>query len=137
MCFVYLNQFNDAEKYYSRCFFLKPDDIIFLNNLSNIYLKQKKFELALPLLKKSLEKNQDQIRVINLTVMCLIDLNKREEAEKFSNDKLKFFSDNRLLNKLHGRNLIYLNKHKQGLNFLKKGTGFLELEGKNIRILSY
>jgi hypothetical protein len=67
--------------------------------------------------------------------MCLIDLNKREEAEKFSHKKLKEFKDDVLLNKLHARNLMSLNKHKEGLDYMKKATGFIEFDGGNIDII--
>jgi hypothetical protein len=68
--------------------------------------------------------------------MCLTDLNKREDAVKFGNEKLKTFSDDSELNKLHGKNLMSLNKHKEGLKFLKKATGFIELEGTNTNIVT-
>ena len=67
--------------------------------------------------------------------MCLIDLNERKEAAKFCVEKLKAFPNDRILIKVHGRNLINLNKHKEGLAIMKKGSGFIELEGDKTNII--
>ena len=107
-----------------------------MNNLSNIYLKQKKFDQALPLLKKSLEINENQIKIVQFTAMCLIDLNERKEAEKFCIEKLKVFPNDLLLIKIHARNLINLNKHKEGLTVMKKGSGFIEFDGNKTDIVT-
>ena len=136
LCYEFSNQFEKAELSYDKCHSLKPDEVRFINNLATIYLKQSKFEQALPLLKKSLEISENQPIIVIYTLMCLVDLNKRKEAEKFGNEKLKTFSDDSELNKLHGKNLMSLNKHKEGLKFLKKATGFIELEGNNTNIVT-
>ena len=90
----------------------------------------------MPLLKKSLQINENQIKIIQFTAMCLIDLNERKEAEKFCNEKLKTFPNDRLLIKVHARNLINLNKHKEGLNIMKKGSGFIEFEDNKTDIVN-
>ena len=136
LCYEFSNQLDMAELNYNKCHSIKPGEIRFINNLAVIYLKQKKFQQALPLLKKSLEINENQQIIVYYTFMCLTDLNKREDAVKFGNEKLKTFSDDSELNKLHGKNLMSLNKHKEGLKFLKKATGFIELEGNNTNIVT-
>ena len=68
--------------------------------------------------------------------MCLIDLGKIKEGEEFSSEKLKEFPDDVLLNKLHAKNLMSLNKHEEGLRFMKKATGFIEFDGDNTKIIS-
>ena len=136
LCFENLNKLIDAEKFYSKCLSLKSDEITFMNNLSNVYLKQKKYDKALPLLKKSLQINGNQINIVQYTAMCLIDLNERKEAEKFCIEKLKVFSSDRLLAKIHARNLINLNKHREGLSAMKKGSGFIKLEGDKADIIT-
>ena len=57
------------------------------------------------------------------------------EKIKFSHKKLKEFKDDVLLNKLHARNLMSLNKHKEGLDYMKKATGFIEFDEGNIDII--
>ena len=68
--------------------------------------------------------------------MCLIDLDRKKDAEKFSSEKLKEFNDDILLNKLHARNLMSLSKHKEGLNYMEKATGFIEFDGDNTKIIT-
>ena len=136
LSYEFLNQLKEAENNYFKCYSLKPDEILFMNNLSTVYLKQRKFEKALPLLKKSIKIKEKQLIIIHHTVMCLIDLDKREEAEKFASEKLKSFPNDSELNKLHGRNLMNLNKHKQGLEFMKKSTGFIEFQGNELNIIT-
>ena len=135
LCYEFLNQFEKAELSYDKCNSLKPDEIRFINNLATIYLKQKKFQQALILLKKSLEINEKQSIIAIYTLMCLIDLNKREEAEIFGFEKLKIFSNDIELNKIHGKNLMNLGKHKEGLKYLKKASGFIELNENDTNII--
>ena len=107
-----------------------------MNNLSNIYMKQNNFNQALPLLEKSFEKNQNQIKIIHSIIMCLTSLKMKEKAEQFSSQVLEIFPNDRLINNLRGKNLIKLNKHQEGLNCLKKGTGFIEFNDKKVNIIS-
>ena len=136
LCYEFSNQFNEAEFYYNKCHSLKPNEIRFINNLSSIYLLQKKFDLALPLLEKSLKINKNQLVIVHYTIMCLIDLGKRKEAEEFSNEKLKEFPDDVELKKLHARNLMSLSKHKEGLEYMKEATGFIEFDENNTKIIT-
>ena len=50
-----LNNFFEAEKYYLQCFNFNQEEIVFINNLANIFLKQRKFDKAIELFKKSLK----------------------------------------------------------------------------------
>lgn len=54
--YEYLKNLKEAENNYKKCVLLKPNEIIFMNNLSNIYMKQNNFNQALPLLEKSFKK---------------------------------------------------------------------------------
>tara|TARA_B100001057_G_scaffold163525_1_gene164171 strand:+ start:1847 stop:2398 length:552 start_codon:yes stop_codon:yes gene_type:complete len=136
LCNQFLNRLDKAEFYYNKCHTLKPDELRFINNLSTVYLLQKKFNQALPLLEKSLKINKNQLVIVHHTMMCLIDLDRKKDAEKFSSEKLKEFNDDILLNKLHARNLMNLNKHKEGLNYMEKATGFIEFDGDNTKIIT-
>lgn len=134
--YEYLKNLKEAENNYKKCVSLKPNEIIFMNNLSNIYMKQNNFNQALPLLEKSFEKNQNQIKIIHSIIMCLTSLKMKEKAEQFSSQVLEIFPNDRLINNLRGKNLIKLNKHQEGLNCLKKGTGFIEFNDKKVNIIS-
>lgn len=136
LCYEFSNQFNEAEFYYKKCHTLKADEVRFINNLSTIYLLQKKFNQALPLLERSLKINKNQLVIVHHTMMCLIDLGKKKEAEEFSSEKLKDFPDDIVLNKLHARNLMSLSKHKEGLKYMKKATGFIEFDDDNTDIIT-
>jgi tetratricopeptide (TPR) repeat protein len=135
--YEYLKNLKEAENNYKKCVLLKPNEIIFMNNLSNIYMKQNNFNQALPLLEKSFKKNQNQIKIIHSIIMCLTSLEMREKAEQFSIQVLEIFPNDRLINNLRGKNLINLNKHQEGLNCLKKGTGFIEFNDKKINLTTH
>src|SRR6056300_1633650 len=45
-----LNNFFEAEKYYLQCFNINQEEIVFINNLANIFLKQRKLDKAIRLL---------------------------------------------------------------------------------------
>ena len=50
-------------------------------------------------------------------------------------DILKMFPNNSFLNTLMGNNLIVLGYPKEGLDFIKKGSGFIELNNDTVKII--
>ena len=75
-----LNNFFEAEKYYLQCFNFNQEEIVFINNLANIFLKQRKFDKAIELFKKSL-KIQPQ-KKINKNLKIFIQINIGNETQK-------------------------------------------------------
>ena len=130
-----LNEFEKSLKFYKKCSVIHPEEKLFINNLANIFYKMKDYKNAIKEIDKSLLIEDFQIKVIEIKASCLIRLNLRNDADLFFKKYLKKFSNNKFLNTLHGKNLINLNKHKLGLQFLKIGTGFVEFKDNKITLI--
>ena len=57
------------------------------------------------------------------------------EAKLFLHPYIIKYPNNNMLSALMGKILIALNEHQDGLEALKKGTGFIELEEDKVRIV--
>ena len=128
-------EFDDAIKNYLKCLTISPKEKMFINNLANVYFKKGELEKSLQQLKNSFLVDNSQLRVIEGITECLIKLNLRKKAEIFLNEIIKKFPENKILNIMHGENLIALNKHKLGLDFVRKGTGFIEFKDNKVNII--
>ena len=47
------------------------------------------------------------------------------------------FPKNRVLNNLLGQSLLALNFHKEGLSYIRKGAGFLQLDENGVNVLEW
>ena len=73
--------------------------------------------------------------MIEIKTKCLIKLNLINEAKLFLHPYIIKYPNNNMLSALMGKILIALNEHQDGLEALKKGTGFIELEEDKVRIV--
>ena len=73
--------------------------------------------------------------MIEKVISSLIEANLGERAELLLIDNLKIFPNNAYLNSMMGYYLLETNRHKEGLNFLKKGTGFIEFNNDTVKII--
>ncbi len=135
LCYEYLNQLEDSIKCYKKCSITIPKEKIFINNIANIYYKKKDYNNAIKELEKSLLIDDSQAEIIEKTANCLLKLNLKDKAHLFFKKYIKKIPKSTLLNTLYGKNLIALNKHKEGLEFLRKGTGFIEFNENKVNII--
>ena len=121
--------------YYKLCCDKAPKEKIFLNKLGNIYYKQKNYLKAIEIFEQSYNIDNRQEEMIERLASSLVAANFTKRAELFLIDTLKVFPNNTHLNSLMGYNLLSLNCHKEGLSFLKKGTGFIEFNNNSVKII--
>jgi len=133
--YEYLDQLDLSLKYYKKCSTMISGNKIFVNNVANIYYKKKNYNNAIKELEKSLLIDDNQINIVKRKVECLIKLNLREEVKFFLNKYILKIPNDSALNTLQGKNLIALNQHKAGLEFLKIGTGFIEFDQNKVNII--
>ena len=116
--------------------YIGRSEIVFINNLANIFLKQRKFDKAIELFKKSL-KIQPQKKINkNRLASCLTYNNNIDEAIDYCKKEIEFDPENEYLYKLLSKNLMKKNCHREALRYLKKGTGFIEFNDNNISIIT-
>jgi|TARA_Y100000389_G_scaffold176837_1_gene188648 tetratricopeptide (TPR) repeat protein len=133
--YVNIKNFIEAEKYYSICLNLKPEELIFINNLAKVFHDTNQYKKALPLLQKSLMKNKEQLDIIKITAKCLFELDLTKDLDIFLSKVLKKYSDDITLKYYYGKNLLKINKHIEGLNMLKKTLGVIEFDKKKFKII--
>ena len=121
--------------YHKLCCDKVPKEKIFLNKLGNIYYKQKDYLKAIEIFDQSYNINNKQEEMIEKLISSLIEANLGERAELLLIDNLKIFPNNAYLNSMMGYYLLATNRHKEGLNFLKKGTGFIEFNNDTVKII--
>ncbi len=133
--FINLKNFEEAKKYYKICLSIKPDELIFINNLAKVFHDMGTFKEAIPLLQKSLNINSNQLEIMKITAKCLFEIDLRNELNNFFINAFKLFPEDKTLKYYHGRNLLRMNKHIDGLNILKQTIGVVEFDEKKFRIL--
>ena len=121
--------------YYKLCCDKAPKEKVFLNNLANVYYKKMDYLNAIQIYEKSYSINNNQEEVVEKLASSLVDAKLTKKADSFLSDALKIFPNSTHLNALMGHNLLSLNRHKEGLSFLKKGTGFIEFNNDSIKII--
>jgi tetratricopeptide (TPR) repeat protein len=133
--YVNLRSFIEAEKYYLMCLNLKPDELIFINNLAKVFYETSQYKKALPLLQKSILKNNDQFDIVKIAVKCMFELNLKKDLDIFLSKVLIKHPDDYTLNWYYGRNLLKMSKHVAGLNVLKKSQGVIEFDEKKFKVI--
>ena len=133
--YEYLGLLDKSIYYYKLCCDKVPKQKIFLNKLGNVYYKQKNYLKAIAIFEQSYDIDNRQEEMIEKLISSLIEVKLEKRAELFLRDILKIFPNNANLNSLMGYNLLSLDRHKEGLDFLKKGTGFIEFNNDTVKII--
>ena len=133
--YEYLGLLDKSIHYYQLCCDKTQKEKVFLNNLGNVYYKQKDYLKAITIFDQSYNINNKQEEIIEKLAYSLMEAKLNKKAELFLREVLKVFPNNAYLNSLMGYNLLSLNCHKEGLNFIKKGTGFIEFNNDSVNIV--
>jgi tetratricopeptide (TPR) repeat protein len=133
--YEHLGLLDKSIHYYKLCCDKAQKEKVFLNNLGNVYYKQKDYLKAITIFDQSYNINNKQEEIIEKLGYSLMEAKLNKKAELFLRDVLKVFPNNAYLNSLMGYNLLSLNFHKEGLNFIKKGTGFIEFNNDSVNIV--
>ena len=67
--------------------------------------------------------------------ICLFKTGKKNEVKDFVLKIISKYPKNRTLNNLLGQSLLALNFHKEGLSYIRKGAGFLQLDENGVSLL--
>ena len=79
------------------------------------------------------EKKHEEI-CENFTI-CLFKTGKKNDLKDFVLKIISKYPSNTTLNNLLGQSLLALNSHKQGLSYIKKGAGFLQIDENGTELL--
>ena len=134
LCYTSLNNHKEAEKFYLKCLEIEPVSILSINNLAKLYFNTQQFQKALPILKKSLLKKEDQLDVTEVTATCLFHLKLLKETNSFCQQALKKFPQSLVLKSYYGKNLLRSDKHSEGLKYLNECSGVIEFGENNFKV---
>lgn len=134
LSYAELNNFEMAEKYFMDCLKFEPNNIAPLNNLAKLYFRNKKHKKAIPLYKKSLTLKADQPLIAEIFAESLFDLNLIKETNSFCEEALIRYPENIIIKFCYGKNLLKLNEHKKGLDFIKQSSGIIEFNEESFSI---
>ena len=121
---------------FKKCINLNPKEKEFYNNLGKILYESKDYNNSIIYLEKSLQMESNQIATIEFLTGCYAALNMPKKIYNLLKDIINDYPNNKFLNAKYGSNLLYLNQHDKGLDYLKKAYGFIEFNDneKKIRI---
>ena len=136
------NNLNIAENLYREIIKIKPDHIDSIFYLGGLLTKKREFHKAKELFEKVLEKNPKYPHVNNnlcAVYKMLANISSKNgkllEAKKFFEKILTLDPNN--LDTAHGYGvlLLKLNQHSKGLNYIRKGTGFIRFTPGDCKII--
>jgi len=127
---------NKSLELYKKCNELMPNQAVLIHNLANVYTQLERWADALPLLKSIIDSDLGNEKNAEKYALCLFNTSSKEEVEHFISSVISKYPDNKLLNRLLGRALLYLNAHIDGLKYLQKGSGVVELDNDGVKYLN-
>ena len=136
------NNLNIAENLYREIIKTKPDHIDSIFYLGGLLTQKREFHKAKELFEKVIEKNPKYPNVNNnlcavYKILANISLKNEKllEAKKFFEKILTLDPNN--LDTAHGYGVLLLkfNQHSKGLNYIRKGTGFIRFTPGDCKII--
>ena len=102
---------------------------------SKIYSDKGDYDKALDYYKKILNLNARHEEISEKYTICLFKTGNKNEIKDFVPKVITKYPRNRTLNNLLGQSLLALNFHKEGLSYIRKGAGFLQLDENGVNLL--
>ena len=130
-----LKRFDESVIFYEKCNKLLPNQAIIIHNLANMYCRLERYIDAFPLLKKIINTNLKSEANYEKYALCLFYTQSKEETKNFIESVLSKFPKNIVLNGLLGKSLLHLNLHREGLEYIKKCTGFIEFDDNGVKYI--
>ncbi len=131
-----LGDFDKSIEFYKKCNELKPNQAVLIHNLANVYVQAERWADAYPLLKQIIDTDFQNENNSEKYALCLFNTKSKQETKNFISSAIKKYPKNPLLNRLLGRSLLYLNAHAEGLEYLRNGSGFIELGSEGVKYLN-
>ena len=130
-----LNKFEKALISYRKAISLKENNVEACYNIASLYYFLESYKEASNFYKKITHIQARQEEICERYAICLHKINKRTELKDFVLKIISKYPRNRVLNNLLGQSLLALNFHKEGLSYIRKGAGFLQLDENGVNVL--
>ena len=130
-----LGKHEDAIINYKKAIKAKENNLEANYNLASLYFYLEDYIEASNYYKNVINIDTKHEEICENFAICLFKTG-RKELKDFVLKIISKYSVNRTLNNLLGQSLLALNFHKEGLSYIKKGAGFLQLNESGTELLN-
>ena len=131
-----LGKHEDAIINYKKAIKAKENNLEANYNLASLYFYLEDYIEASNYYKNVINIDSKHEEICQNFAICLFKTGRKKELKDFVLKIISKYSGNRTLNNLLGQSLLALNFHKEGLSYIKKGAGFLQLNENGIKLLN-
>ena len=130
-----LNKYDEAILNYKKSININKNNAEACYNLASIYFLLENYIEASDYFKNLINLKARNEEICEKYTICLFKTGKKNEIKDFVPKVITKYPSNKTLNNLLGQSLLALNFHKEGLSYIKKGAGFLQLDEKGVNLL--
>ena len=131
-----LNKYEEATINYKKAISIKKNNFEATYNLASLYFLLENYIKAIEYYKNIINLEARNEEICEKYTICLFKTGKKNEIKNFVSRIVSKYPKNRTLNNLLGQSLLALNSHKEGLSYIKKGAGFLQLDENGVNLLN-
>ena len=131
-----LKMYDKAVGNYKKAISLKENNFEAYFNLANLYYSLENYVEASNYFKNITNLNSRHEEICERYTICLFKTGKKNEVKDFVLSIISKYPSNKILNNLLGQSLLSLNSHVEGLSYIKKGAGFLQIDVNGVKLLS-
>ena len=130
-----LNKYDEAILNYKKSIKLNKNNFEACYNLASLYFLIENYTEATDFYKNIINLKVRNEEICEKYIICLFKTGKKNEIKDFVPKIITKYPSNRTLNNLLGQSLLALNFHKEGLSYIRKGAGFLQLDENGVSLL--
>ena len=130
-----LKKYEEAIMNYKKAISLKKNNLEAFYNLASLFFLLENYVEAIDYYKNIINLEARHEEICEKYTICLFKTGKKSEIKDFVLKIISKYPKNRTLNNLLGQSLLALNSHKEGLSYIRKGAGFLQLDENGVNLL--
>ena len=130
-----LNRYDEAILNYKKSIIVNKNNVEACYNLASLYFLLENYIEASDYFKNVINLKARHEEICEKYTICLFKIGKKNEIKDFVPKVITKYPNNRTLNNLLGQSLLALNFHKEGLSYIRKGAGFLQLDENGVNLL--
>ena len=130
-----LNKYEEAIMNYKKAISLKKNNLEAFYNLASLFFLLENYVEAIDYYKNIINLEERHEEICEKYTICLFKTGKKNEIKDFVLKIISKYPKNRTLNNLLGQSLLTLNSHKEGLSYIRRGAGFLQLDKNGVNLL--
>ena len=130
-----LFKYEEAIINYKKAINLKKTNLEACYNLASLYFFLENYIEAANYYKKIIYFKSRHEEICENYTISLFKIGKKKDLKDFVLTIISKYPNNITLNNLLGQSLLALNSHKEGLSYIKKGAGFIQIDDQGIKLV--